>query len=589
MASGTTRRPARPAPRASVTEPAATRFGAAGSHVAGSRAGGPWAFVLLGLVLLFVIVVRWHALGVPLERDEGEFAYAGQLIRAGIPPYKLACNMKLPGTYMAYAALMTVFGETVRGVHLGLLAVNLAAIVLVFLLARRVADPLAAACGAALYGVLSLSMGVFGFAGHATQFVVPCAIAGLLFISGTGVAAGSGVGAGLGANGAVTRPTALLAGSVSLLTGGALLGGAILAKQPGAVFLLPAAVLIARPLDGSTPDARTLARRLALLACGVALPLLAVAAWLAATGVFARFWFWTVSYAAKYATETSLGDGLANFRKDLAYVTAGTVPLWLVAAAGLVALALRVRDRRLPFVVALLAAGLAGTAPGLYFRPHYFVVLLPALALTLAGGIAALTARTSPTAPAARIARPAALAVAALALVHAAWSVSTPYRTLSPRQVSQTAYGSTAFPDSEELATYIASHSAPDARLAILGSEPQIYFLANRRSASGHIYMYGLMEDQPYAATMQRELMSDVESAKPEFLLLVSDGNSWYSGDRHPDKTVQQWAKEYVPAHYDPVGLLDLPRVPAPTSLVRWDPAARPSAPNFVMVWRRKR
>lgn len=571
MASGTTRRPARPAPRASVTEPAATHFGSSLS------------LALLGLVLLFVIVVRWHALGVPLERDEGEFAYAGQLIRAGIPPYKLACNMKLPGTYMAYAALMTVFGETVRGVHLGLLAVNLAAIVLVFLLARRVADPLAAACGAALYGVLSLSMGVFGFAGHATQFVVPCAIAGLLAISGTSV------GAGLGANGAVTRPTALLAGSVSLLTGGALLGGAILAKQPGAVFLLPAAVLIARPLDGSTPDARTLARRLALLACGVALPLLAVAAWLAATGVFARFWFWTVSYAAKYATETSLGDGLANFRKYLAYVTAGTVPLWLVAAAGLVALALRVRDRRLPFVVALLAAGLAGTAPGLYFRPHYFVVLLPALALLLAGGIAALTARTSPATPAARIARPAALAVAALALVHAAWSVSTPYRTLSPRQVSQTAYGSTAFPDSEELATYIASHSAPDARLAILGSEPQIYFLANRRSASGHIYMYGLMEDQPYAATMQRELMSDVESAKPEFLLLVSDGNSWYSGDRHPDKTVQQWAKEYVPAHYDPVGLLDLPRVPAPTSLVRWDPAARPSAPNFVMVWRRKR
>lgn len=37
----------------------------------------------------------------PLERDEGEYAYAGQLMLQGIPPYQLAYNMKLPGTYAA--------------------------------------------------------------------------------------------------------------------------------------------------------------------------------------------------------------------------------------------------------------------------------------------------------------------------------------------------------------------------------------------------------------------------------------------------------------------------------------------------------
>jgi hypothetical protein len=80
--------------------------------------------VALGLILLFVVFVRVRLLPVPLERDEGEFAYAGQLILQGIPPYQLVYNVKLPGIYAAYALLMAVFGQTPSGIHLGLLFVK---------------------------------------------------------------------------------------------------------------------------------------------------------------------------------------------------------------------------------------------------------------------------------------------------------------------------------------------------------------------------------------------------------------------------------------------------------------------------------
>src|SRR5476651_71267 len=82
----------------------------------------PWLVVLL--VLLCVGFVRVRLLEMPLERDEGEYAYAGQLLLQGIPPYELAYNMKLPGTYYAYALGMAVFGETSAGVHLTLLVAN---------------------------------------------------------------------------------------------------------------------------------------------------------------------------------------------------------------------------------------------------------------------------------------------------------------------------------------------------------------------------------------------------------------------------------------------------------------------------------
>src|SRR5271165_6141379 len=86
------------------------------------------AWILLAIALIFAVYVRVRLREFPLERDEGEFAYAGQLILQGVPPYKLAYNMKLPGTYIAYAALMAIFGQTTSGIHLGLLAVNLATI-----------------------------------------------------------------------------------------------------------------------------------------------------------------------------------------------------------------------------------------------------------------------------------------------------------------------------------------------------------------------------------------------------------------------------------------------------------------------------
>jgi hypothetical protein len=77
-----------------------------------SRIGGRWALVILAVALLFAAFVRWRLREMPLERDEGEFAYAGQLLLQGIAPYQLYHSIKLPGTHLAYAAIMAVFGQT---------------------------------------------------------------------------------------------------------------------------------------------------------------------------------------------------------------------------------------------------------------------------------------------------------------------------------------------------------------------------------------------------------------------------------------------------------------------------------------------
>src|SRR5437868_1972446 len=78
-----------------------------------------WDYVAIFLVIVLTVGIRFRLRDFPLERDEGEYAYAGQLILQGIPPYQLAYNMKLPGTYAAYALIMAVFGQTGFSIHVG--------------------------------------------------------------------------------------------------------------------------------------------------------------------------------------------------------------------------------------------------------------------------------------------------------------------------------------------------------------------------------------------------------------------------------------------------------------------------------------
>ncbi|MBV9181525.1 MAG: hypothetical protein JO356_09435, partial [Acidobacteria bacterium] len=101
------------------------------------------------MVIAGAALVRFHLRNMPLERDEGEYAYVGQLMLHGISPYQLAYSMKLPGTYVFYAAILKIFGQTPAAVHEGLILVNATSIVLVGLLAARLFGQTAALSAAA--------------------------------------------------------------------------------------------------------------------------------------------------------------------------------------------------------------------------------------------------------------------------------------------------------------------------------------------------------------------------------------------------------------------------------------------------------
>ncbi len=123
-------------------------------------------------VILFVVAIRIRLLGVPLERDEGEFAYIGQQLLQGIPPYMEAYSMKLPGIYGAYAAILKIFGSTKEGIHFGLLVINLASIIILTSIGKSLYNIKFGMIAGLSFALLSLSSSILGMYAHATHFVI---------------------------------------------------------------------------------------------------------------------------------------------------------------------------------------------------------------------------------------------------------------------------------------------------------------------------------------------------------------------------------------------------------------------------------
>jgi hypothetical protein len=505
----------------------------------------PW--LLIAIVIIVTAVFRTRLLGVPLERDEGEYAYAGQLMLQGIPPYQLAYNMKMPGIYAAYALILAVFGQTPAGIHLGLLVVNAVTIIVIFLFAKYLTDPLTASFAAAAFAVMSLAPAVLGIFANAEHFVLLFAVPGLLLLLY-----------------AVDRDNLLL-----LLASALLLGLAFLMKQHGAAFILFAGLyLLFWQLRQKPIVVKRLLATIFLFAAGAVAPYALTCLILWHAGVFDRFWFWTFTYARQYASIIPLNEGLAALKAEMTNIAGSAILLWILAALGLLALVFNKRiTRRRPFIIAFLLFSFLAVCPALHFREHYFILLLPAVALLSALGLSPIRqlARRPPHASGKQL-FVAFLALAAL--IFSLWQQRQCLFATNLEALSRSIYRLNPFPESLDIGRYIKAHSAPNDTVAVLGSEPQIYFYAHRHSATAYIYVYPLMEPQPYALEMQKEMIKQIETAQPKFLVFINMDVSWRM-DPASSKMIFDWFAGYYPQRYKLVGIIDYL---SPDNVVsRWD------------------
>jgi hypothetical protein len=518
----------------------------------------PLVVGLLMIVVLATVVARVRLLDAPLERDEGEYAYAGQLILRGLVPYAHVYSMKLPGVFLAYAGILAAFGSTVAAIRATLLVVNLATALLLFFLGRRLIGPTAGSVAATSFAVLSMSPSVQGMFANTEHFV-------LLFVVG----------------GLLSLLRGLERGRIAeLFSAGLLLGVAILMKQHGALFAVPAAYQILL-VSRANPALRwtRVASHLALFATALVAPYALTCVVLAIAGAFDKFWFWTVEYAWNYSSRYTLAQGWSQFLDRSSQVVAAAPLLWILAGVGLSALAWDpVARKRSPFILMLAGSSFVAISAGFYFRPHYLLLMLPVAALLTGTAVSAIVRKVSVFSSPSTV-RTLSVVLVVLCVAAPLYHERELLFRLSPVEVTRAVYTLNPFPESVEIGRFIRSNTREDDTIAVFGSEPQIYFYANRRSATKYIYMYAMMEQHGRALEMQQEMIRQVEAAEPEFMVYVRTSGSW-SRNKGSPRLSGEWYQQYASRYYERVGLVQIdpngtsynwgPDVPWPPDASRW-------------------
>ena len=181
-----------------------------------------------------------------------------------------------------------------------------------------------------------------------------------------------------------------------------------------------------------------------------------------------------------------------------------------------------------------------GVAASGHFFPHYFQQLLP----PLAAGAAACIAMTP-----GRVSRPLVVRTALvsgfarLPLLVAAVS----FWPLAPAETMRRIYPGNPFHVMPEVAREIASQSQPHETVFVFGTEPELYFYAERVAASKYIHLFPLFGPFTTAADRQRETLAQLERARPAVIVWL--GNRMFR-DPVRDGGLVDWMEETIARDY---------------------------------------
>lgn len=463
-----------------------------------------WPWVLLSISLLFLIGVRLRLLGIPLERDEGGFAYIGKMMFEGQNLYTDLYDSKLPGLYFLYGAFVHLFGYSASGVHAGLLLCNVAATLLLFFLAKKLYRAEVAAWAVLVFAVMSTGINVFGFAAHATQLLLPFALGGLWVLVRE-----------------LGRPSLR---TWAVLLAGGLLGVAFLVKQQALFFMPFAALYLWVALRQRDQGFRAAALPILWLAVGSILPYLLVLAYLLAVGRGEAFWFWTYELPSNFGMVHQPGEKAELFSTMSSFVLRGQWGLWALAALGLLAvwrggwgIAQKIFASALP----VLAFG--GVLMGSAYYPHYWVLVLPGVALLAALATQHLSSNA--------LIIKAVTAVLLAAVLWAVASNATYYFADDHTQILRKTYTANPFPECAIIGAEIKKRSQPGDEMLVFGAEPELLVSTGLPSVTGHIFPYHLLDGQWYNEKFQKELFDAVAEREPRFVAVFTGGTSWQVTD----------------------------------------------------------
>ncbi len=489
-------------------------------------------------VVAFSIVLRIRIASIPLERDEGGYAYIATRWLAGDVPYRDAFDQKPPGTYLAYASAFVLGAKSKEAIHwLGHLWL-VGAAVFVYLIGRQFLSSLVGVLAALCLFVLVMDASVLGNASNTEVFaILPMSAATFFSLRAgengrwrDGVLAGVCAGLSLVFKQVSAPVVAFQAGWILWRQ---LRLRRIAADGASSTTAIGGAASVARP-------ASSLVAIIAGFAAGAAIVLALPCAYFAAKGAWQPFYDCVVGHNLAYSSRIPLSGYAINLQYGFNNIFAAQWPIVLAAVVGVLAL-LRSRSPAVAACIAWWVTSLAAVSVGGFFREHYFILLMPPSSLIAACGVEFL-ARCLESKRADWQLRIAA----AIGVLVVAWPIYYHldyFLARSPDVIARRLYHFNPFVESEAVAKLLREKSSESDRIFIYGSEPQIFFQAGRVSASRYMYLYPLFGRDPESADRQRAVLAELERERPKFLIIVRVPTSFVADPNAPQLLARELPK----------------------------------------------
>jgi hypothetical protein len=437
---------------------------------------------VIGVCTLVAAAIRLPFLFSGIGMDEGGYAYVASRWAAGGHLYHNTWVDRPQGLMLAYRWMLDL-AHAPWAIRLGMLLAGAGITLLLGVIGWLLLSPWTGAAAAALYAVIGVGPHIEGFTLNgelAAALPATAAIAAALWWKASG------------------RKRWLLAAGLA--------GGAALTMKQSGFDGLAVAVLIA----GVTPSSRITRRlrRIAIVLAGAAIPVGASAlhGWLVG---WHGYWYavvgWRLNAAAGGARPLSLR--IQDFFHSL---PAGEADLWALACLAIVGAwaCLHARGVRRAVPLAWTAVAFAAFNVGGLYWPHYWVQMVPPLALLGGAGAVAL-GRRGPKLPA------AAVALACVPVVASLISLASLSSPLGPGGVAY-AYRSSV---DEQVADYVDAHTPPASPIYALVSEADLYFLAGRPSPYPYLWQ-AEVEQIPGAMTRLEHTLAS--PAGPRMVLVYT-------------------------------------------------------------------
>ncbi len=523
--------------------------------------------ILLLIVALLVVIVRLRLLAVPFDRDGGEYAYMGQLILQGHLPYEEAYNLKMPGNYFLYALIMLIFGQSHLAIHFGFLLMNIATAFFLLLFLKNITKSSKTPIIAVIFFLLmSVSPETFeGLYAKAEYPLIFFAIVGLWLLS-----------------------VALKKKNKALFFWGGFSMGTALAMKQNGFFLLLFGFIYLLQVFYLKWKAKVLAKRdivkfYFIFIAGSVLPLALIVLLYLLKGEFQLFWFWVVAYAKEHALLISFDQGMKILAGRILLISTFYPLQVILFLIGMAVTLKNIKSHKNKVYLYFIFFSIMCILPGFYFSRFYFLMLLPAFCLLASIGVIFISNNFSRS----KIAEKALLFVVIISILFPFLRQVDHFFSFSPNEISRLVYANNPYPESLVIGDYLRNNTKPSDKIAIFGSEPQIYFYSQRKSATGFLYMYSLMDDHKYAQQMQRQMIEQVKNNKPEYIIFYSSERSWRH-TAHIGKILIDWYPEFLKENYEVVGLVDI-YSDNKTNYI-WEAVSdyKPKSKNIFWIYKRK-